>query len=162
MNENLHGRALELIAKARVEGLGESERAWLAEHTQDCASCSEHARQTDRALRALRTTAIPVPANLVSRTQFRVRLRAQQLQEREPRRRMLWLICAMSWALGIASAPYVWQAFAWIGDHTGAPKLVLQLGFGLWWAIPALFAAAIVILESARQSNDSGWSGQRK
>lgn len=162
MNENLHNRALELIAKACIEGLSESERASLAAHTQDCTFCAEHERQTDRALRALRTTAIPVPANLVSRTQFRVRLRAQQLQEREPRRRVLWFICAMSWALGIASAPYVWQAFAWIGQRTGAPRLLLQLGFSLWWAIPALFAAAIVVLESARQSNAGEWSGQRK
>jgi len=155
MNQNPHANALELIAKARIEGLSETDRAWLATHTQDCPSCAEHARQTDHALRALRTAAISVPPNLVSRTQFRVRLRAQQLQEREPHRRVLWLICAMSWALGIASAPYVWQAFAWIGNHTGAPKLILELGFGLWWTIPAVFAVIVLLLESARQSGAS-------
>jgi hypothetical protein len=157
MNENMHARALELIAKGRIEGLVESERAWLAAHTQDCDFCSEHARQTDRALRLMRTSAITVPPDLVSRTQFRVRLRGQELQEREPRRRVLWLICAMSWALGIASAPYVWQAFAWIGHRTGAPKFILEIGFGLWWTIPAVYAVMVLLLENARQSSAGDW-----
>ena len=157
MNENPHARALELIAKARVGGLAESESEWLRAHTQDCDSCAEHARQTDRALRMLRAATVPVPPNLVSRTQFRVRLRAQQLQENEPRRRVLWLMSAMSWALGIASAPYVWQVFAWIGQRTGAPKLVWEIGFGLWWTIPAVYAVIVLLLENARQSDAGGW-----
>jgi len=111
MSENLHTRALQLVAKARVEGLADSERDWLAAHLQDCDFCNEHAQQTDRALRALRTAAISVPAGLASRTQFRVRLRAMELSEREPQRRMLWLACAASWIVGIASAPYVWRMF---------------------------------------------------
>jgi anti-sigma factor RsiW len=162
MTKGMHARAQQLIAQQRVEGLSESDRAWLDAHLQSCPACAQRANETDYALKSLRNAFIPVPSGLASRTQFRVRLRAQQLQEREPRRRMLWVICGMSWALGIASAPYVWQAFNWIGGHTGAPRLLLQVGFGLWWAIPALFAAAIVILESARQSNESDWSGQRK
>ena len=157
MNESLHARALELMAKARVEGLAESEREWLAAHTQNCDFCTEHARQTDRALRALRTAAVTVPPNLVSRTQFRVRLRAQQLQETEPRRRVLWLISVMSWALGIASAPYVWQVFAWVGHRTGAPNLVWEIGFGLWWTIPAVYAVLVLLLENARRSDAGGW-----
>jgi len=157
MSDAIHDRALHLIAQAHIEGLAESDRAWLAAHTQDCDFCAEHARQTDRALRTLRTAPVPMPPNLVSRTQFRVRLRAQQLQQTEPRRRVLWLISAMSWALGIASAPYVWQVFAWIGQRTGAPKLVWEIGFGLWWTIPAVYAVIVLLLENARQSEASDW-----
>jgi hypothetical protein len=40
------------------------------------------------------------------------------------------------------------------------PRLVLEFGFGLWWAIPALFAAAIVILENLRQANERDSSGR--
>jgi len=162
MSDAIHNRALHLIAQARIEGLTESESAWLAAHTKDCDFCAEHARQTDRALRLMRASAIPVPANLVSRTQFRVRFRAQELQEREPKRRLLWLMCAMSWALGIASAPYVWQAFAWIGQHTGAPRLLLQFGFSLWWAIPTIVAAAVMMLENAKPSSAGGWTAGEK
>lgn len=157
MSENLHERALRLVAKRRVEGLAQSETGWLNAHLQDCEFCSEHARQTDRALRALRSAAIPLPADLAGRTQFRVRLRAMELREREPKRRMLWLACAASWIFGIASAPYVWRVFEWIGRLTGMPKLVLEIGFGLWWTIPALFAVIVLLLESARQSEEPEW-----
>src|SRR5207302_319102 len=102
MSENVHDRALQLVAKGRVEGLEDSERDWLTAHLQDCGFCNEHARRTDRALRLLRTAAIPVPADLASRTQFRVRLRAMEMRDREPKRRLLWLACAASWIFGIA------------------------------------------------------------
>ena len=162
MSENPHAPFLQLIAKARVEGLSSSEHGQLSAHLQDCTFCSEHARQTDRALRSLRTAAIPLPAGLAERTQFRVRLRAQELREREPKRRLLWTICGMSWALGVATAPYVWQAFEWIGQRFGAPKLVWELGFGLWWTIPALVAAAVILLENAKRTDENEWLRQEK
>jgi hypothetical protein len=157
MSANLHERGLELIAKERVEGLSQSERDWLTAHLQDCEFCNEHARQTDRALRVMRTAAIAVPADLASRTQFRVRLRAQELREHEPKRQMLWLACGLSWVFGIASAPYVWRIFEWLGHVTGAPKLLLEIGFGLWWMIPALFALIVLLLESARHAGEPEW-----
>ncbi len=161
MSENLHMRAQQLIAKARVEGLADSERGWLTAHLGDCEFCNEHARQTERALRSLRTAAIPVPADLASRTQFRVRLRAMELRELEPKRRALWFACALSWAFGIASAPYVWRLFAWFGEVTGVPKLVWEIGFGLWWTIPAVFAVIVLLLENARQSEEPDWMKRR-
>jgi len=158
MSGNLHERAFELVAKARVEGgLADAEREWLSTHCEDCAFYSEHARQMDRALRSLRAAAIPLPADLASRTQFRVRLRAMELREREPKRRMLWLACSASWVFGIASAPFVWRVFEWFGKLTGAPKLVLEIGFGLWWTIPALFAVMVLLLEAARHPGEPDW-----
>ena len=160
MKGNWHERGLELIAKARVEGLSDSESEWLTAHLQECELCNEHAQQTDRALRSLRTAAIPIPTGLASRTQFRVRLRAMEMRQREPRRRMLWLACAASWIFGIASAPYVWRLFEWFGHRAGLPKLVWEIGFGLWWTIPALFAVIVMLLENARQSEEPAWTKQ--
>jgi len=162
MSENLHKRALQLIAKARVEGLVGSEQNWLAAHLHECEFCTEHTQQTERALRLLRTAAIPLPADLASRTQFRVRLRAMELREREPKRRMLSLACAASWVFGIASAPYVWRLFEWFGRLTGAPKIVWEIGFGLWWTIPALFAVIVLLLENARRPEEPGWMKQNR
>jgi hypothetical protein len=162
MSENVHDRALQLIAKARVEGMPESDSIWLRAHLENCDFCTEHARETDQALRLLRTAAIPVPDGLASRTQFRVRLRAQELREREPRRRAIWLACAVSWAFGIVSAPYVWRLFAWFGERTGVPKIVWELGFGLWWSIPALFALVVLLLEKVRQGDVSNGMRQSK
>jgi len=157
MSENLHARALQLIAKAQVEGLAQSESNWLSAHLQDCESCTEHARQTDSGLRALRTAPISIPPDLASRTQFRVRLRAMELREREPKRRMLWFACGLSWVFGIASAPYVWRLFEWFGQRTGAPRLVWEIGFGLWWTIPALFAVIVMLLENAQHGGEPEW-----
>ena len=157
MSENPHDRALQLVAKGRVEGLAQFESDWLAAHLQGCEFCNEHARHTDRALRSLRAAAIPLPPDLASRTQYRVRLRAMELREREPKRRMLWLACTASWVFGIASAPFVWRVFEWFGQLTGAPKLVLEIGFGLWWTIPALFAVVVLLAEGARHAGEPDW-----
>ena len=160
MSETLHARAEKLIAQERIEGISQSERDWLAAHLRECAACSQVAQQTNDALRALRGLPISLPRGLAERTQFRVQLRAQEMREREPKRRLLWIMCAMSWGLGIATAPYVWQAFEWAGEHLGVPRLVWEVGFGLWWTIPALVAAAVVVLENLRQANERDWSGR--
>jgi hypothetical protein len=160
MSENNHEHALKLVAQARVEGIAEADSTWLRAHLEECESCAEHARQTDRALRVMRTAAIPLPEGLASRTQFRVRLRAQELREREPKRRAMWLACVVSWVFGIASAPYVWRLFAWFGERTGVPRLVWELGFGLWWTVPALFAAAVLLIENSRKSEMADWTNQ--
>jgi hypothetical protein len=159
MNAEIHARAEKLIAQEHVEGISQADFTWLAAHLRECAACTQAAQQTNDALRALRGLPISVPRGLAERTRFRVQLRAQELREREPRSRLLWIMCAVSWALGIASAPYVWQAMQWVGSRTGAPRLLVDLGFGLWWAIPALFAAAIVVIENLRQANERNLRG---
>jgi predicted anti-sigma-YlaC factor YlaD len=160
MNQEAHARAKQLVAQERVEGISEAERDWLTAHLQDCTRCAELARQTGEALRLMRTAAIPLPRGLASRTQFRVRLRAQELREQAPQRRALWFACTLSWAFGIASAPYVWRLFAWFGERTGVPKLVWEVGFGLWWTIPALFAAAVLLMENSRKGDQPDWMSQ--
>ena len=162
MNNELHARAQDLIAKERVEGISPAERIWLDAHLHDCSPCAQTAQETSAVLRALRSMAVPLPRGMVGRTQFRVHLRAQELREREPKRRLLWTICGMSWALGVASAPYVWQAFEWIGLRLGAPKIVWEIGFGLWWTIPALVAAVVVLLENATRTDENEWVPQDK
>jgi len=162
MSVEVHARAKKLIAQERVEGSPREERQWLANHLRECPDCARLAQETDVALRSLRQSPIPIPPGLAARTQFRVRLRAQELQEREPKRRLIWIICGMSWALGVATAPYVWRAFEWVGQRTGAPKLVWELGFGLWWTIPALVAAAVLLMEKAGQAGESDWLSPEK
>jgi anti-sigma factor RsiW len=162
MSADVHANAGQLIAQARVEGISAAEQSWLQQHLAECERCAEQAHATEEAIRALRGVAIPLPRTLASRAQMRVRLRAQELREREPQRRLLWFTCGMSWALGVASAPYVWRIFEWLGKHTGIPKLALEMGFGLWWAIPALFAAAIVLMESTRQASENDWAEKQK
>ena len=160
MSENVHQRALQLIAQARVEAIAEAHDTWLRAHLDQCEFCTEHANQTDRALRSLRTAVIALPDGLAGRTQFRVRLRAQELREREPKRRALWFTCAVSWIFGVATAPYVWSLFQWFGQRTGVPKMVWEVGFGLWWTIPAFFAVAVLLMENSRKGEQADWINQ--
>src|SRR5271170_8386448 len=155
MSDSLHARAEKLIAQEHVEGISQPERDWLSAHLRECAACVQVAQQTSNALRTLRSAPIPLPRGLVGRTQFRVQLRAQEMREREPKRRLLWIMCATSWALGIATAPYVWRAFEWAGDRMGLPRLVWEMGFGLWWTIPAVVAAVVVLMENVRLANEN-------
>ena len=160
MSTDLHARALQLIDKDRVEGLSSSERAWLDAHLHDCAACTEFAHLTNVSVRSLRAAPIALPSGLATRTQFRVSLRAQELREGAPKRRALWLACGLSWIFGVANAPYIWSLFQWLGHRTGTPKLVWEIGFGLWWTVPALFAAVVFLMESSRKGEPSDWVSQ--
>lgn len=145
MIENPHARAQELFRQSLVEGLAPADQTWLAAHLRDCDACSRDAASTRELLNAFRTVPVAVPRHLTARTQMRVRLRAQQAVQASESNFLLWLVTAASWLLGVFSAPLVWRGFAWVGAQLNLPKPVLELGFVLWWAIPALIAAAAVI-----------------
>lgn len=157
-HSELHERAERLIAQERVEGLSSGHREWLHAHVAECPECASHAAATEQAIRALRGISVEVPKTLASRTQFRVRMRAQQLRG-EPRWRFVWGACGVSWAFGAATAPYVWHGLEWLGHRMGLPNFVWELGFGLWWALPAAVVALILMFENAGRSE---WSSQQR
>ena len=59
---------------------------------------------------------------------------------------MLWVSCALSWVLGALSAPFVWRAFAWLGKRFELPAIAWQLGFALWWALPAAAVGVVLVM----------------
>jgi len=152
MNENLHKRAQELFARSLVEGISGSEQAWLAAHLRECGACAAETATTRDLLQALRNVPVAVPSDLAARAQLRVRLRAQQTAEASSGGMLLWVITAASWLLGVLSAPLVWRGFTWVGQHLDVPKPVLELGFVLWWAVPALIALAAVLYQRAMRN----------
>jgi anti-sigma factor RsiW len=156
--ESIHSRAECLIAQDLVEGIAESDRRWLEQHLRECDRCSASAAATGSAVRALKSVRIPVPEGLARRAQFRVQLRAQEQRDRRMQRGFLWIACAASWLFGAASAPYVWSALQSVGQRLAVPHLVPEVGFGLWWALPAIVAGAIVLAENARYRRQRDWS----
>ena len=148
MPDNVHARAQRLIAAGPIEGIAPADREWLDRHLETCLECTALARLTDRALRHLRSISVPLPPDLAGRTQFRVYLRAQELRPQRPL--ALWFSFALSWLLGVASAPFVWSGFEKAGHIVGLPSLWLKLAFGLWWGVPAAIAAAIWAIEKKR------------
>jgi hypothetical protein len=147
MNEQVHQRAQELIAKQRVESVSSGDQLWLKQHLAECPSCAADGQRTNDALSALRTINIDVPRNLAGRTQLRVRMRAEELREHGPASRLIWAVAMVSWIFGMATAPFVWRGFAWLGDELHLPKVVWAAGVVLWWAVPALVATGIVLLD---------------
>ena len=155
-NAELHARAERLIAQERIEAISANDQAWLREHLAGCPQCGAHAAATEQAIRSLRGLSVELPKTLASRTQFRVRMRAQQLRG-EPRWKLVWGACGFSWAFGAATAPYVWRGLEWVGHRMGLPNFVWELGFGLWWALPAVVVAVILLMENAGRNE---WSRQ--
>lgn len=149
MNENLHERAHHLLAESLVEGLRPADEAWLREHLAACPLCAQEAAATQNVLQALRAVPVSVPRDLAARTQLRVRLRAQQASPAANGSFWLWAVTAASWLLGVISAPLVWRGFSWLGSNFGVPKLALEFGFVLWWAVPALVAVGAVLHQRA-------------
>jgi hypothetical protein len=155
VTDNLHARARKLMDEERIEGtLSAENRAWLATHLHECGECSAAVPVTNAALAALRDTGVELPRGLASRTQMRVRLRAAELRDERPATRVAWVVAAISWAAGAATAPWVWRGFAWLGEHAGVPKPVWEIGFVLWWIVPALFAAGAVVAERSETIGD--------
>jgi len=145
MKENLHIRAQKLLAESLVEGLPHAEQSWLDQHLQGCAACARATAATQELLHALRNVSVSLPRDLAVRTQLRLRLRAQESAQASQGGYLLWVITGFSWLVGVLSAPLVWRGFTWVGNYLHVPKLALEMGFVLWWVVPALFAVAAVL-----------------
>jgi hypothetical protein len=147
MTNDLHTRAKHLIAQQPIEPVSSDDERWLNTHLSECESCAADQRQLRESLSALRAMHIEMPRNLASRTQMRVRIRAEELREHGPANRLIWAVAVVSWVFGLATAPFVWRGFEWLGGELHLPKLVWAAGVVLWWIVPGLVAAGMVVLQ---------------
>jgi len=152
MREESHERTLQLVDKMQVEGLTAAEREELEAHLEICVHCGKRARETELALRAFRAAAPHFDSSLVLRTQMQVRLRAHEIIENAARLRALWISCALSWVLGVVSAPLMWRGFEWVGHRLALSRVVWVTGFALAWVAPAGVAAAIIAWRQAERA----------
>jgi hypothetical protein len=137
-----------------VEGLSPADEAWLRGHQANCAECAREAAATQDAVQALKSVTVQAPRELAARAQLRVHLRTRELTRTASSNLWLWLIAAASWALGLLSAPVVWQLFSLAGRNLGVPKLALEAGFLLWWTVPALVAAGVVLHQRLQRTGE--------
>jgi hypothetical protein len=144
MSETIHTKARALLHESLVEGISGADQRWLQQHFSECLDCAKQADAMREMLGALRAVPVETPRDLATRTQLRVRLRAQEAPVTGVGV-WLWVVTAASWALGVLSAPLVWRLFSWAGERFGAPKLAVEVGFGLWWLLPAVVALAAVL-----------------
>jgi anti-sigma factor RsiW len=158
MNRENHEHACHLIDALHVEGIAAAERRWLEAHLAECPACQARARASEKALQALRSNTVMITPGLVGTTQSRVRLRARELRENQVRMRALWISCALSWVLGVASAPLVWRAFQWVGLHAALPSIIWKTAFALWWLLPGGAVAVLVAWNQRRTANQEGFT----
>ena len=147
MNRDAHESAREWIRKERIEGLMPDEQAKLTDHLDSCLECAAEALEIGNAIRAFRAAPVELPPALADRTRARVYRHAAGRAARGESRWALWVAFGLSWMTGVATAPFVWRGFEWLGHHTPVPDLVLKAGFVLWWILPALAAGGILLAE---------------
>lgn len=147
-----HERARRLLDMARIEGITPADREWLDRHLEQCADCAAQHAATERVVQSLRTMPVQMSAELVAATRLRVQQRAAELREQSERARTLWVACALSWAWGVISAPFLWRASEWIGHNLHVADVVWQAGFLLAWFLPATIVAALMAWRHSHQT----------
>ena len=142
MNAESHERARQLMVAARIEEIGAADREWLQDHVASCRECANEATALDAAIGALRALPVTASAELVQRSRRMVRQHAeQQLEADRMRAAPLWIATVVSAICMVATAPYVWRAFGWLGRSAQIPDSVWQIGFLMWWFLPATLLA---------------------
>lgn len=149
MNDTDHQRAERLMLEASVEALPAADQGWLESHLAACERCAALAHSTTSAIEQLRGISVAIDPELVARTRLLVKFRTRELERTHSWLMPVWILCALSWVIGIATAPLVWRGFAWVGHRAGLPTLVWAGGFALWWAVPAL--VAVLLLGAGRR-----------
>lgn len=153
MSQDIHERAARLIFRSQVEAVGEEDLRWLDAHLAVCQACAERAAATKRAIQAVRSASVQINPALVEMTRLRVRRRAEQLGTRRVPGPWFWIVSALSWIWIAASAPYLWRGFGWMAHKVGIPSPIWQMSFALWWAVPALFIAAALSIQSLQDAS---------
>jgi predicted anti-sigma-YlaC factor YlaD len=139
-----HQEARELIAMG-PQGIADAQQTLLQTHLDACASCRDYAQAAEQLVRSLRSVSIAADVGLVQKTQMRVRLHAQRLQQSQERQ---WLICMACIVVGLSAAittPLLWRGFEWLGEWAQVSSPVWQVGFMVFWISPALAASLIFL-----------------
>src|SRR3974377_608239 len=128
-----HERARKLILLRDVEGVSNTDAAWLASHLAGCSECASFAQELEDTSLALRSIPVTAPISLVSATQARVPHGAAELRDHEAR---LFLI-GISFCLGLlwsAGSAFVgWKFSSWLAERIHVAPWIIAMGFVVFW-----------------------------
>jgi len=145
MNGDEHDRAADLLMRRDIEGMADADARWLEIHLQECEECAGFDRTLSGAAHAVRAVAVMASAALVESTRARVRMRAEQLREQRARS----VLIAVSFCLGVVTSTltaWVWWEFGgWVADHLGLPSGIVEPGVLLFWLLPAIVIAVLMV-----------------
>jgi predicted anti-sigma-YlaC factor YlaD len=145
MNNHEHERAIDIITRQGVDDVAASDIAWLESHLAQCSECAEYAALVAGTGQLLRAVAVAATPALVSTTQARVRARAAQLREHQAR----VVLIAVSFCIGVLSSTVSawlwWKVGGWVAEHIGLPSSYVAPGILLFWLLPAIAIAVIML-----------------
>jgi hypothetical protein len=151
-----HERARLMIALSGPEGLSSAEQSWLALHLESCPPCRKFAQNSRDTIRSLCGIPITAGGRLVSKTQMRVRQRAEELQRQQER---LWVICACCAAVTFSTAvttTALWWGFAWMGQLARFSASVLAGGVVVFCLMPAVLAGILLLARGTFLTDHNG------
>jgi anti-sigma factor RsiW len=157
MNNANHEHAGELLKAAMIEEISADERSWLDSHLSSCHECAQVASALTESIQSLRFLPSTAAPELARQTKLAVRNRAEQLQAERTRSTWLWIAAAMSMTWMVMTAPYVWGTFAWLGRMVQIPAAAWQVGFLIWWFLPATVSAAAAAWRHSANEDRSNW-----
>ncbi len=144
MTNHEHERAIDLITRRGVEGIGDSDSSWLDAHLAECSSCSSYDEGLHSASQVLRSMPVMASRSLVSTTQARLRARALELRERESRMFLIGISFCLGMLSSTASAWVWWKVGNWAVQLLGWPQSIVAPGVVLFWLLPAIAIAMLL------------------
>jgi hypothetical protein len=145
MNGNEHGRAIDLLTRRDIEGVADADAQWLEMHLQECEECAGFDRALSGASHAVRSVTVMASTSLVESTRARVHMRAEQLREQQART----MLIAVSFCLGVVTSTLTawvwWKCGAWVADKLGLPSGIVEPGVLLFWLLPAIVIAVLMV-----------------
>ena len=157
MNRDPHQQAREWISWGS-QGLSDSQQTWLRTHLDECASCRDYAQAAEQFVRSLRSVPLAADLSLVRSTQMRVRVHAQQLQEKQERLWLVWMSCIVVGLSAATTTPLLWRGFEWVGEWAHVSSPVWQVGFMVFWISPALAASLVFLARGIHLTDANGTS----
>ena len=145
MNGHEHERAMDLIFRRDVEGIGQDEGQWLESHLATCQDCAGFELAMSDAAQALRSFPVMASSSLVEATKARVHARAEQLRERDARRFLIAISFAMGMVVSAISAWAWWKVGGWMVEQFSVPSTIVGPGLVLFWLLPSIFLGVMLV-----------------
>ena len=147
MTNESHQRARDLMLDAAAGLLDTAETAELMRHLAECDSCRAEQEELTSSVDVFRTGSVMAPPFLAARTRTDVRLRAEQLNGEESRRRVISIALVFDLAWTVLSIWVMFHAAHWFGFATAGSWIWIAV-VSWFWLLPALGAVMVVSLRS--------------
>lgn len=155
-NRDVHVEVREIMLQSRAERAARSmeQETLLQNHISECAECAQAMEAIQTSLREVQAVSASIAADtlLVRSTQLRVRARARELKKQEDLMRPLGVAAAVAFVWAVASIPFVWQGFQWLGSRGNLPDMVWVSGFLAMTLMPAAAVGTIALARKQQRT----------